>query len=93
MYLDSLKTARHIEEVMEHPNPMVMEAVKLYLDKQQMFDLQTFGSEFIKTYLDIEFQMHTYLERTRREEERNIPDTIIEDTIERASESPKFNIR
>ncbi len=92
MELNSLKTARHIEEVIEHPNPLALEATKVFFSNQRL-NMAAFGSDFLKIYLEIEGQMYAYLERAKREEERNIPDTIMEDTIERASEGPKFNIR
>ena len=95
MNLESLKTARHIEEVINHPNPMVMEATKLYLSGQRL-SVSAFGSDFIKVYLEIEGQMYAYLNRTKQEEASKKPqflkDTFVEDTIEKASESPKFKI-
>ena len=91
MNLESLKTASHIQEIMQHPNPMIMEAVKLYLSKELVLNSTTLGLDFIKIYLEVEAQMYAYLERAKREEESKRPHNL-EDAIEIASEGPKFNI-
>ena len=95
MNLDSLKTARHIEEIMQHPNPMVLEATKAFFNGQKL-GMEPIGADFLKIYLETEAQMYAYLERTKREEESKRPqflsDTFLADTLEKASESPKFKI-
>ena len=92
MNLESLKTARHIEEVINHPNPMVMEATKLYLSGQRL-SVSAFGSDFIKVYLEIESQMYLVLNNTKKQEDASRkPDILPEETVARASEAPKFKI-
>ena len=36
MILENLRTSEHVKEAMAHPNPMVMEATKLYLSGQKL---------------------------------------------------------
>ncbi len=67
MDLESLKTAEHIQEVMMHPNPMVMEAVKVYLSGQKI-NMGSFGTDFLKVYLDTEMQMYNFLNNVKQNE-------------------------
>lgn len=93
MNLESLKTSEHIKEVMMHPNPMVMEAVKLYLSEQKISKASYFGVDFLNVYLEIEMQMYNYLNRVKQKEASTPkPDILPEEPFERTSEATKFNI-
>ena len=91
MNFESIKSS-HIKEVMTNPNPMVMEATKSYLSGKRL-DTEAYGANFLETHLEIEIQMYTVLNNImQREASTPKPDILPEETIARASESPKFNI-
>ena len=91
MNFESIKSS-HIKEVMTKPNPMVMEATKLYLSNKRL-DTEAYGANFLETYLKMEIQMYNVLNNIIQRE-ASIPKTDIlpEETIAIASESPKFKI-
>ena len=92
MILENLRTSEHVKEAMAHPNPMVMEATKLYLSGQKL-NMTAFGADFLKVYLEIESQMYLVLNNTKKQEEASRkPDILPEETVARASEAPKFKI-
>ena len=92
MNLESLQTSEHIKEVMTNPNPMVMEATKVYLSGQKL-NMGAFGTDFLKVYLEIEMQMYNFLNRVKqREASASKPDILPDEAVNRASEGPKFNI-
>ncbi len=82
---DTIRTAEHVEEILNHPNPMVLEATKTFLSQQKVANDMRFGSAFLKMYIEIESDMYAFLAREMQPQNP-------EDVVENASEGPKFNI-